>query len=225
MRNGYSIRFDSVSQLTQVRIFLLLSDILTLIYSSFNILFIIIPEISVLVIPAFLFALLREVFYYFFGLFWIKGQFDCFINPIIISLILGCISFLQLILVLKPKFYFSKFYFISITFLLFNLTLIPFGLVSIYFLYIVLNNYNLKNELVISLVYKPVKKTDLQKAWSRISIMIFNYIIAFFFLNIIQIIRITTRYSLDFFLLGTLLICTLVSILAFCIIGFVFFDD
>lgn len=223
MNYSYYSKSSSLTLLYEIRIFLILTGSLTLAFSMLNLIVFYKPEAKIPIIAFFFFNIL-DLFYYFLGLVWLLVQYYFFIDPIIFSIILITISLVQLAFVLNVEFFFKHYNPIAIIFLFINLSYVPFGLVSIYFLYIIQSKLKHNNDSNALFTNKHKKNQEQIVAWVNICIMIFNYVIAYAFLSIIRALTFKNLYQTDFLLQVAILICLVASVLAFGIFGFLFSD-
>ena len=223
MHHSYYLSSSPLSLLYEIRIFLILTGSLSLVFSILNLIVFYVPGAKISLI-AFFFYNILSLFYYFLGLLWLSAQYYFFVDPIIFSVILMIISLGQLAFLYNDKFFFKHYSPIAIPFLIINLSYVPFGLVSIYFLYIIWSKLKYNNDFKTNLADKHKNNQERIVAWSKIGIMIFNYVIAYAFLSIIQALTFKNLYQKDFVLQIVILSCLVTSILAFGIFGLLFSD-
>ena len=207
----------------EIKIFLLITGLLIFLYSFLNILLFQFPTLSI--IAALPFYYVSELFFNFYGLFWLNFQYFFFINPILLSFILLIFGFLQVLLIFQNTIYSEHFNAISIVFLLITLTFLPFGLLSIYFLFLLLTKSKFTGNLDEKDFSTRVKSRKKDLALSKIGILVFNYVIAYAFLNVCKAIVSDADFSKYPALIGFLIIALTVSIIVFCVFGLLFIDD
>lgn len=222
MFTSQSPQNNSPFNLYLIRIFLFFSGLVITVYALLGLFLFLSPNPILPVFP-FMYSLWRELFYNFFGLFWVQFRFLFFIEYVPFSLLLLLVGVSQIgfSFLSNPK---SRYYF-TILLVLLNLELsfLPLGIFSLYLLY---NLFTIdQSQFQNSTLQKSIFNDDPENksAILLLLLLVFDFIIAFAFIIIIRAITSTTGVSLDLILTLTIILCVFFIIVSFGNIGLLFF--
>lgn len=205
-----------------IKFFLLFSGFTIFFFSLLS--FLIPLGLGNLIFPLLFYSLLKDFYFVFFGLFWTPFHYYFFIDIGLFNFLLLIFSSVQLLFVYYYSLhgFFPKF--LASFFLICNLSFIPFGLISLFFLNTVQYlNQQPKESSKTNIVFDP--NSMLQK-FSLFFILglILNYSVAFSVLNITRVFVIQADFFSNGLFLFLMIVSLLVAFLVFCSIGSSLYD-
>lgn len=205
-----------------IRIFLFFSGLVITIYSLLGLFLFLSPNPLLPFFP-FIYSLWRELFYNFFGLFWVQFRYLFFIDYVPFSLVLLIVGILQIgfsfFSNLRSRYYFT----ILLVLLNLEISFLPLGIFALYLLYNLVRVDHSQFQ-TISFQGNPFND-DIENKSALLLLLLFvlDFIIAFAFLTIIHAINSTTGVSLDPILIITIIFCAFFIIVPIGTIGLLFF--
>lgn len=207
-----------------IRIFLFFSGLVITIYSLLGLFLFLSPSPLLPFFPI-IFSLWRELFYNFFGLFWVQFRFLFFIDYVPFSLVLLLVGVFLIgfsfFSNLRSRYYFT----ILLVLLILEISFLPLGVFALYLLYNLVSVDHSQFQ-TISFQGNPFNDDfENKSALLLLVLLVLDFIIAFAFITIIHAITSTKDISLDPILIITIIFCAFFIIVPIGTIGLLFFKQ